>query len=184
MGRLVLLGGDNSSHTHSVPIFLPQGGNGTLTSGPPLPGRYQNMDATRAWAGKLCSSTQYIQDGISGQWVATNIERWVEKFCHRDVVAEHIGGQSFVFHFLDGWHKKEEFDRFIEARQQGLERTTFIIPMHERDVLREIIEWTEERMTNGHQIVTLEFGMIVHIEDDLQAVEFKLRWSDFLSGGI
>lgn len=116
------------------------------------------------------------------------LERWIDRHCVRDVIALGIPKKadtfspaqqsSFVYlYFLDGWHRKEEFDVAVHDPARANQRP-LTVKFTDRKVAREIVSWVEINLKTGHQVITTKSEVCVFPVDDEDAVHFKLRWMD------
>lgn len=178
-GRLVIIPRGDENHVHLVPLMNPGGGNGILNSGP-ASGCTASISEHMSWVGGTSAS---IDVSLPPQQVfmwSARVERWIERNCDRDVLLT-PGNYSHSFHltFLDGHHKARQFNKWWNAGCKGSPH--FVLAFENQSLLDECVEWGTENIRLGHQIVSTEYARLgVFIEDENEAVHFKLRWSDYI----
>lgn len=112
---------------------------------------------------------------------SVRIERWIERNCHRHVlVSLGVYQSSFRLTFLDGQHKVTQFDKWWSGSSDTKGSPEFVLAFEDNTILLECIAWANENMLLGHQVVSNYTTIGVFIDDEKEAVHFKLRWADHI----
>jgi hypothetical protein len=182
-GRLVIIPRGDEHHTHLVAVMNPGGGSGTLNTGPAT-GCTASITEYMRWAGGTSASIDLSLPTLHAFMWSARTERWIERNCDRDVLLTPGSyGSSFRLTFLDGHHKVRQFNKRWNT-SQGQPNSwdnSFVMAFEDQNLLDECAEWGTEHIQLGHQIISTEYARLgVFIDDDNEAVLFKLRWADYI----
>jgi hypothetical protein len=185
MARLIYAHGDiDISHQHDISANI-GGGSSTGFTSPMTTKLYFGQDVLNFYGLVLLTEVAVFQP--QGPSDTAWLERWIERHCVRDVIAANLAKKADQFspsqtpctylYFLDGWHRKEQFDQAILDSSRANQRP-LAAKYQDRAVAREIVAWVELNLKTGHQIMTTMEEVCVFPVDDEDAVHFKLRWMD------
>lgn len=147
---------------------------------------YDSGRSLRAWHGiaDMEDSIVTLPHPINATTCA-RIQRWVEANCTNDVLVFSRGEPgdyytSYELVFLDGWYRREEFEK--SGIQHGaVAPRTFWLKFETQEANREMVEWVKEKIAKGYHLRTpTRLSAEIEISDDNEAVEFRLRWADHI----
>jgi hypothetical protein len=113
-------------------------------------------------------------------WRRALAEEWVNQHCTLPVIAQPVGG-SWAFWLCDGTLRRDQFYNWAGALAAH-KLQTFVIELPEDQKIGLALEIDESvnELSCGKKFISHNGStIVVSIWDETDAVEFKLKWSDY-----